>query len=240
MNLEPFTATSAAPGEPLTAQAWNEVVEGIRALYRFLETNAGTSLRVVVLNAAVDLAVVRVTAVRDDGLAVEGVRPVPPSAEFVFPDLPPGAYSVRASTAGFTPAVENVTIPRAEVVELTMTPSGAFMPMLIGLDLQTALSTLGDLGIQVARILDVAGRDVAPARPDPEYRDAPVLVQHPAPGVAVPPEGSTQLVVAAALSTEATAEVPSLSGLTLAEAQKALESIGLKVGKVKTKRLAQQ
>jgi beta-lactam-binding protein with PASTA domain len=43
-----------------------------------------------------------------------------------------------------------------------------------------------------------------------------------------------QLVISAALQVEPAIEVPSLAGLTLPEAQKALEGIGLVLGKVTT------
>jgi beta-lactam-binding protein with PASTA domain len=42
-------------------------------------------------------------------------------------------------------------------------------------------------------------------------------------------------VIAAALQVQPTIEVPSFAGLTLNEAQKALEGIGLVMGKVVTK-----
>ena len=42
------------------------------------------------------------------------------------------------------------------------------------------------LEIGVARILDVVGRDVAPAKPEAEYLASPVLMQLPEPGQPVP------------------------------------------------------
>jgi beta-lactam-binding protein with PASTA domain len=51
----------------------------------------------------------------------------------------------------------------------------------------------------------------------------------------VPPDGQVQLVVSAPLQVQPSVEVPSLAGLTLSEAQKALEAIGLVMGRVVTK-----
>ncbi|HKJ02707.1 MAG TPA: hypothetical protein VJ997_09635, partial [Longimicrobiales bacterium] len=89
-------------------------------------------------------------------------------------------------------------------------------------------------------VLDVAGREVAPANPGEEYVDAPVLIQEPRPGTSVPPEGRAQLAVAAALKVEPSIEVPSLAGLTLTEAQRALEGAGLVLGSVEDRRAAQE
>ncbi len=37
MELRPFIKHTVRPGEPLTAQAWNDVVEGIDGAYQFLQ-----------------------------------------------------------------------------------------------------------------------------------------------------------------------------------------------------------
>jgi beta-lactam-binding protein with PASTA domain len=48
----------------------------------------------------------------------------------------------------------------------------------------------------------------------------------------MPPNVGARLVLAVPIQVEPAVEVPSLSGLTQQEAQKALESIGLVLGKV--------
>ncbi len=232
MALTPFIATTVQPGEPLTAQAWNDLVQGIAALYAFLEANAATSLRVTLTNTGLDPAQVRVAATRDDGLAFVAVAT---AAGFVFAGLPPGAYTVQASAPGFAPASGAVTVPASAPLALTLSPHGAFMPALFGQALPAALTALRNAGIAVSRVLDITGRDVAPANPGADYDDAPVLMQFPDAGLPVAPEASVQLVVATSLAVEPSIEIPSLAGLTLAEAQKALEGIGLVLGRVVTK-----
>jgi beta-lactam-binding protein with PASTA domain len=234
MAIIPFIATTVLPGQPMTAQAWNDIVNAIAAIIGHIDATESTSVRVAITNAGIDPLKTRVTAVRDDGLTAEAVAPVPPSTEFVFTALKPGAYALRAEAPGFAPATANVLAPSAAVVSMTMTPSGAFMPVVFGDTLQAALGKLADLNIAVSRVLDVVGKDVAPANPGPDYNDAPVLMQFPDAGQPVPPGGSVQLVVAASLEVVPSIEIPSLSGLTLSEAQKALEGIGLVLGKVTT------
>jgi len=235
MAINPFTPKEVKAGEPVTAQAWNVIVKAIGALTQYLETSEATSLRVRVTNSDADPRQTRVTASREDGFTAEAVAPVPPRTEHIFGALPPGSYALRAEADGFDPAIASVTIPSGTSVSLTMAKRGARMPLVFGATLSTALATLKSAGINVSRVLDVVGRDVAPANPDPEYAGAPVLVQLPAAGVVVPPGETVQLVVAAALQTESAIEMPSLVGLTQSEAQKALEGIGLVLGKIVVK-----
>ncbi len=239
MDLEPFVATNVAPGEPITAEAWNEIVDGIRAVNEFVRTSQAASLQVLLANTDIDLDSVRVTAARDDGLLMEAVAPVTPEGPFVFAALPQGAYTVRAEAPGFAPATAATSIPTSETLSFTMVADGAFMPNLMGVELAAGLAELTDRGITVGRLLDVVGRELPPADPGAEYTNRPLLVQLPDPGTAVPPAGKVQLVVAAALQVEDSIEVPPLTGLTLTEARKALETIGLSLGDVETRTLSE-
>lgn len=231
MDLKPFVARPVAAGEPITAQAWNDLVEGIHTLNEYVRNSQATALRVKLGNTDILLSSVRITARRDDGWLMEAIAPVNGNAEFVFAALPQGAFTIRAEAPGFKPTTASVTIPTSETLQLTLGQSGAFMPNLIGVELATALSMLEDSSIIVGRLLDVVGRELPPSRPDAEYASQPVLMQLPDPGIAVAPEGKVQLVVSAALQAESSVEVPVLTGLTQSEARKALEAIGLKLGK---------
>ena len=235
MAINPHIPTPVNPGEPVTAQAWNVIVNAIVAISNYLDTTEASSLQVTITNAQADPQRTRVTATRDDGGVFAAVAPAPPATNWVFTGLRSGPYAVRVEAHGFAPKVQQVTVPSADPVSITLTPDGAFMPKLFGLTLQAAMQELTNLNIAVDRILDVAGREVAPGNPAAEHRDSPVLLQIPASGEAVPPSGRANLVIAATLEVEAAVEVPSLAGLTLTEAQKALESLGLVLGKVVTK-----
>lgn len=238
MTLQSFNAPNVVAGEPITADAWNELVSGIRVLNEFIRNNQAASLRVQLGNTNIRLETVRVTASRDDGWLADAAIPLNNNDPFVFAALPLGAFTIRAEAPGFKPATANITIPTepaALPLNLTMQQDGAFIPNLIGTKLSIALKQLSDVGITVGRLLDVVGRDLPPANPAAEYLDQPVLMQLPDPDVAVSPAGRAQLVVAAALQVEESVEIPPLTGLTLTEARKALEAIGLKLGKVETR-----
>lgn len=220
------------PGEPVTAEGWNAIVNAINAAIQYLNTSEASSLRVVIKNPNIGSA--RVAATRDDGVAFEAVGPVPPGTDYIFAGLRSGSYKIRVDAPGFAPAVVDVTAPAANPVEITLTSSGAMMPAVFGLALRAGLLELRNRNIAVERILDVVGRDVAPANPDLVYADQPILMQFPDAGKAVPPDGRIQLVVSAPLQSQEVVEVPSLAGLTLSEAQKALENVGLKLGRTTT------
>ena len=177
----------------------------------------------------------RVTAVRADGIAVDAVAPITPDTHHTFAGLRPGAYALRADAPGYQSATLNVEVPATSVQNVALTKSGAFMPGIFGLTLQEALGALANEQIAVARILDVTGTDVPTANPGAEYNGSRVLAQFPMQGTPVPTGQQAQLVIAAVLQAQSSVEVPSLTGLTLAEAQKALESLGLILGKVVTK-----
>jgi hypothetical protein len=231
INVPPQTTVS--PGEPVTAEGWNAIVGGVTALTQYLNATEASGVHVVIKNAGVTNA--RVTATRDDGVTYEAVAPVPPGTDFIIAGLRPGAYVVRVEAPGFTTETASITAPLATPVEISLQANGAFMPELFGSTLRAALQELSSRKIAVGRILDVVGRDVAPANPGSDYNDQPVLAHFPSAGTAVPPEGQVQLLVSTSLQVQQSVEVPSLAGLTLSEAQKALEALGLVLGKVVTK-----
>jgi hypothetical protein len=220
-------------GEPVTAEAWNTIVDAINAVVRFLNNSEASSLRVTIKNP--DVTDARVAATRDDGVTFEAVAPVPPGTEYIFAGLRAGVYTVRAEAAGFNPATVNVTTPATTPLEISLTANGAIMPALFGLTLRAALLELKNQSIAIDRVVDVVGRDVPPANPGSQNNDSPVLLQLPVAGQAILPDGRAQLVISAVLEVQPSIEVPSLAGLTLPEAQKALDSIGLVLGRVTTR-----
>ena len=231
----PFIKKLASPGEPVTAQAWNDVLNGLGQVHSFLENTEATALRVQVSATGADLARVRVTALRADGIAFDAVPPLPPSTQHMFPGLRPGSYTLQVSAVGFQPTSANVTLPDATVQAVVLNPSGAFMPAVFGMTLAEALAALANRQIAVDRVLDITGSDVPVANPGSQFSGSRVLMQLPLEGTAVPVGQPVQLVISATLAAQATVEIPPLTGLTLAEAQKALEGLGLVLGKVVTK-----
>ncbi len=238
MQLEEFSGKNVQAGEPLTAEAWNQIIEGLRAVNNHLRTAVSSTLKVAIGNTDIDPAELLVTASRVDGPQVfQAVLDLQAAnLVFAFSALPAGVYTVRVAAPGFTVGSRSVSLPEEEDIELTLVPDGAVMPSVFGQNLGQGLKILGDRAIQVARILDITGQDVAPANPGPDFADAPILAQVPPAGVAVPAAVGVSLVIAATLREQPAVEMPSLAGLSLSEARQALESVGLVLGEVITKK----
>jgi len=109
------------------------------------------------------------------------------------------------------------------------------MPDLFGAPLSAAIAALQTEGIAFSRLLDFEATEYAPANPGAEQLGQPVLAQSPAAGTLVDASAEARgasLVIAVPAKLESVAEVPSLAGLTQAEAKQVLEKIGLRLGKV--------
>jgi hypothetical protein len=234
MQLKPFIAKHVNPGEPLTAQAWNDIVDAVDQAYQYLQATLHV-VHVQVTATGLDPSTARVTAQRTGSAPIEAVRPIQPDTFHVLAGLEPGDYSVRAEAPGFSPKVSSITVgPGAETdVTIALDANGALMPDLFGLALADARAALGALGINVSRLLDFEGNEMPPQNPGTELASVPVLVQSPEPGTPVPPGSTAKLVIAVPPKIASAVQVPSLAGLTQVEAQKALEGLGLVLGKVR-------
>lgn len=236
MAINPHIPKTVNAGEPVTAEAWNVIVQAILSLTEFVNSSEGSKLGII-LQPAAAVPFARMTAQRDDGAMFEAVAPVPPADGFVFSGLKPGRYTIQASAPGFDTSTSTVVVQgRQEApMAIELKPHGTFMPLVFGSTLPAALLVLQNAKINVSRILDVIGNDVPTANPGPDFNNSLVLAQIPDAGTPLAPGESVQIVIAAKLQVQPSIEVPSFAGLTLNEAQKALEALGLVLGKVTTK-----
>ncbi|HEU4727157.1 MAG TPA: PASTA domain-containing protein [Kofleriaceae bacterium] len=234
MELKPFVAKLVNPGEPLTAQAWNDLVTAIDDTHKFLVATTHV-VRVRVTNTDLDPRTVRVTASRSDGAPIEAVRPIAGDTHHVLAELEVGAYTVRAEAAGFADATATVTIGDQPEQEITMQLAKArpIMPNVFGKALADAMTQIQQAGIVISNMFDFLGNPITPASPGARAASALVLVQQPAAGTPVDPTIGAQLVVAVPPEVEQAIVMPSLIGLTESEARNTLEQLGLVVGRVK-------
>ena len=224
-----FKKTNVNAGEPVTAQAWNDIVNTLFEVQTIL-TAAAAVVRVQITNPNFDTAAGRVTASRDGAPPAEAIRPIPPSTEYTFPRLDAGAYQIRAEAPGFTAAVGTVTVGATgdvtpQPLQLALTPSATPMPNVLGQKLPAALTALQTIQ---PRVLDTVGKDLPLTGFDAAYNDAPVLTQWPDPGELAPTTGSL-IIVATVIQPEPTVAVPDLSNMTFAQAQDALAKVGLMI-----------
>ena len=236
MELRPFVRNIVRPGQPLTAQAWNDLVDGIDTVHQFLRATQHT-VHVHITNADVDARDVRVTATRTDAPPIEGVRPLTATGDHVLSRLEAGSWTITATAPGFRNATTPVEIGDAgtTTISLALERAANVMPDLFGLPLSIAIRELAESGIPFARLLDFTATDYAPANPTNDILGQPVLSQWPPAGSMFDTTSGglgASLVIAVPARMESVSEVPSLAGLTQAEAKTVLEKIGLRLGKV--------
>jgi len=227
----PPLATVVA-GEPVTAQGWNALVNGLRALYQAVIALGGATLDVTV--TAGQQSPQSITVVAEplgEGRPVRALPPFGARTAHLLVGLTDGPWRVHVQAPGFTAEVREVILPRTDPLAVALTSAGVVVPDLFGDSLRGALDELRRLGIDTDQVLDTTGREVSRSAVPPEYVDAPILAQLPAAGEVVPSgTGRVRLVVASALRREPVVTMPSLIGLSLGEAQQVLERLGLRMG----------
>ncbi|HXO19563.1 MAG TPA: hypothetical protein VOA87_06515, partial [Thermoanaerobaculia bacterium] len=161
MDLKAFVKKTVQPGEPLAAQAWNDVLDAVDGAYQFLQSTMHT-VRVTITNPGLDPESVRVTASRDAGAPVEAVRPIPPGKDHVLSRLEAGAWTITAEAHGYAPATAPVTVADGgeTAIQLALQQAGAFMPDLFAATLGVAKAALAQAGIPLVHVLDFNGREL--------------------------------------------------------------------------------
>jgi len=227
----PALATVTA-GEPVTAQGWNAIVTGLGDLYAAVIALGGETLDVAVTsNGAPFPDAVVIAEPLGGGRAVRALPPFGARTAHLLVGLTDGAWRLHIQAPAFVSQTKDVTLPSAEVVAVAMAVDGIVVPDLFGVSLQGALDQVRALKIDADLVLDTTGREVSRTAVPPEFVDAPVLMQLPAAGAVVPlATGRVRLVVASALRRDPVVTMPSIIGLTLAEAQEAVERVGLRLG----------
>jgi hypothetical protein len=230
LTKPPLTPVTA--GEPVTAQGWNELVDGLSDLYDAVIALGGGTLEVAV-TANTD-AVPGATVVAEplgEGRASAALPPFGARTAHLLVGLTDGPWRVHVHADGFNPEFRDVTMPHADPLPVPLTLAGVAVPDLFGHGARAALDELVAAGIDANLLLDTTGREISRTALPPEYVDSPVLHQLPAAGTVVPAgTGQVRLLVASALRREPVVTMPSLVGLSLTEAKEVLDRIGLTLG----------
>jgi hypothetical protein len=232
--VKPPLAT-VEPGRPITAQGWNAIVAALGTLYDAVLAIGSGSVAVSVqadgqpvFGAQVVAEPVEGTGQPVDGLPLFGTR-----TTYLVTGVSDGAWRLFVSAPGYVSQVIEVTVPSEAPVTINLVRAGNVVPDLFGLPLTGALAALGTAGINVDLIIDALGQEISRTQVPADAQNSPVLVHLPEAGSVIDPATTRmRLVVAAALHEEPIVTVPSLVGLTQAEAATALEKIGLRLGKI--------
>ncbi len=234
MALEKPPLPHVSPGGPVAAQGWNAIVDGLLALYDAVLALGTGHLAVNVRAGGEVVRDATVVAVPDGG--GQPVMSLPlfgAATSYLITGVSAGSWQVHVRAPGFQPAVVPATVPTDIEVTVGLTPAGAVVPDLFGLGLSDALRRMREANLEPGLMIDTLGHEISSVRVPVEYQNSPVLAQLPMAGdVTDPTTGRVQLVVAAAIAEEPVITVPSLAGLTQAEAARVLEQLGLRLGKV--------
>jgi hypothetical protein len=226
----------AHPGDPITSEGWNNLVQSVKTLFDALNKPQGT-LVFKVLDKADSTPVVSavVSLFRKDGTLVRG-------AGFVGGDLrayvafgvPLGSYGLVIEAPDYAPEKRDLEVVESETaqestVQMTKTSVKIRMPNLFGFTVGESQITLGNAGLLLGRLIDSHGNDIPPAAVPAELAGARVLNQVPEAGALVEATSPVQLHISAKVEVKLPVKVPKLLGMTYAEATTALEAVGLKL-----------
>jgi len=237
MPLTRPALADAVPGAPVTAQAWNDIVGGLLDLYDAVLALGGAVVEVEAQFEGVAIGGASVVAepLGDGGTTtpVGAIPPIGPRTSHLIVGLTPGQWRIRVEVDGLTAESRDVTVPVEAPLVIDLEAAGPLVPDVFGLGTLEARGALNnaDIPSDRLRIIDSSGQEIAAHDVSPEHANAEVLVQTPEPGsILVDGAEVVRLVVAAPLVQTETVTMPSLSGLTLAEATAALKAIGLSIG----------
>jgi len=234
MPLEKPPLATVEPGRPITAQGWNEIVNALGVLYdAVLAFGSGTlAVSVQADGSVVDGAEV-VAEPFAGGQPIEAVPLYGTRTTYLVTGVTDGTWRVHVSAPGFTTQAVDVTVPATAPVAVNLVRAGVAVPDLFGQSLTGALAAMRAGGLEADLVIDSMGDEISRGQVPAEYQNQPVLAQlPPARTIVDAAVVRLRLVVAAAVRSDPVVTVPSLIGLTQVEATRALEKIGLRLGKI--------
>ena len=234
MALTKPALTHVNPGEPVTAQGWNTVLDGVGDLFDAVLAFGQGVLEVSVLfnSDAVDGAQVIAVPATGDLTPIAAVPLYGTVTTYSVVGVTAGQWHVFVDAPGFQAQTQDVTIPASGPLVVNLLAAGVVVPDLFGVTAQDALTQLTTLNLDIDIILDVLGHEVPKTSMPPQYQNQPILDQFPPAGSVVDPSSQRlRLVVSTALDQSPVVTMPSLVGLSYDEVASVLDGLGLKIGK---------
>ena len=234
MALTKPALTHVNPGEPVTAQGWNTVLDGVGDLFDAVLAFGQGVLEVSVLfnSNPVDGAQVIAVPATGDLTPIAAVPLYGTVTTYSVVGVTAGQWHVFVDAPGFQAQTQDVTIPASGPLVVNLLAAGVVVPDLFGVTAQDALTQLTTLNLDIDIILDVLGHEVPKTSMPPQYQNQPILDQFPPAGSVVDPSSQRlRLVVSTALDQSPVVTMPSLVGLSYDEVASVLNGLGLKIGK---------
>ncbi|UCD79859.1 MAG: PASTA domain-containing protein [Desulfobacterales bacterium] len=234
MDLVKPPLADVSPGQPVTAQAWNDQLAAIEGLYDFLlSIDRGTVLRVSLTHDG--QALTHAVVVASNGtFAVQGVAPLGGTDHYILNGLTAGEWTVRASAPGLATKEQTLTMPTDDILAMALESDGSVeMPSLFGLTAKEAVNELDAAGIELNLVFDIAGNEIARSSLRDKNSAARILYQLPAAKTLLnPKQERANLVISAQIAQTELVAVPDVKGRTLDEATELLKLAGLEIGTV--------
>jgi len=230
----------ATPGDPITSEAWNNLVDSIEQLYReHNRTQATLTIAVREGNGKEVVSSARVTLVGNKVASRLALYLGADVRRYIVSDLPAGNYRVVVEAPGFDNEERKLVIaegsaPQSLDIALTRTEVQARVPMVFGDNLLAAEKKLKKAGFVVVRVIDSQGREITADDKVAIGAKAKVLNQVPEADVLYAVGGSVALSVSARPVVEERVSVPVLLGLSLNQAKEVLQANNLVLGDIET------
>ncbi len=231
---------NATPGDPITSEAWNNIIASIKKLYE--QHNQSTSQLILAVMDDQDKQVIKrayVTLVSEKmppriaGYAGADIQ------KYSVNDIAPGHYKLFVEAEGYAVETREMVIlednqPMSVKIEMTKTLQQKEVSSYFGLTLVAAHKAIKEAGFLLNRIIDSHGKELTQADIQEAGAGIKVLNQVPGAGLLHKIGGPFALLVSAKEAVEKRVKVPDLKGLSLNEARVALEDMDLVLGETNT------
>jgi hypothetical protein len=229
MTVELPALAQVEPGRPITADAWNEILDSLGLLRDAVNAIGSGELQVTVhlagqVNQKIPQAEI-VAVSQDTGRAIRAAQPFPGRDAHTLIGIGAGKWDLYISAPNYQLRSATITYPDDTVVALGLTLNGKPVPDVFGLKLSAAKSTLTAQGMTISKILDSAGKDYAV---DAAPANMVVLYQLPSQGTIITPAvDRIRLVIAAEVEITGMVQVPDVTGMSPNAAAAKLAEYGL-------------
>jgi hypothetical protein len=229
MTVELPALAQVEAGRPITADAWNEILDSLGLLRDAINAIGSGELQVTVhLAGQADQKIPKAEIVavnQDTGKAIRAAQPFPGRDAHTVIGIGAGKWDLYITAPNYQLRSYEVSYPDDTAVSVGLTLDGKEVPDVFGIKLSQAKSTLTAQGMTISKILDSAGKNHA-------VDDAPVnmvvLYQLPAEGTVINPAvDRIRLVIAAEVEITGMVQVPDVTGMTPNAAAAKLAEYGL-------------
>ena len=229
MTVELPALAQVEAGRPITADAWNEILDSLGLLRDAINAIGSGELQVTVhLAGQADQKIPKAEIVavnQDSGRAIRAAQSFPGRDAHTIIGIGDGNWDLYITAPDYQLRSYAVVYPDDTAVSVGLTLDGKVVPDVFGDKLGQAKSTLTAQGMTISNILDSAGKNHA-------VDDAPVnmrvLYQLPAEGTVINPAvDRIRLVIAAEVEITGMVQVPDVTGMTPNAAAAQLAEYGL-------------